>query len=585
LSRDGTAPGPDLSASLASALAVARGDRVTERASGPVLLVHAFLATRAGATPGPHTDSAGRWLAGDVRLDDRHTLSSALARAGIEVPSADDDDALVLAAYRAWGADAVGRLRGDFSFALWDPVAGVLLCARDGLGVRPLFYAELGSALVCANALSVVRAHPLVTRTLHEPAIVSFLHWGFNLDTRRTTFADIRRLEAGHLFTTTATGGAVEPQRHWTFPEPDPLSLRDDREYVDGFRHLLGLAVADRLRVPSAALQLSGGLDSTGIAATVRRVAPDVRLKAFTFTATWQFDDQEGRLAGDVAARLGYPHVIYDDVFVPLEHVDDPAYRTPEPVDEFSVRPQRRLWADAAAHGRVMFIGEDGDALLHPPDLLTTLRNWPAWRVAWWYLRFAATRGRLPYSGFGLRKRLRGQPLRWPGPPVPAWLRADVVARTGLARMPEFPAHRSRPGTREMLLGPLWQHIQEYDAFDYMRQPVEVRWPLLDTRLLEFVLAVPPVPWCQKKELEREAFRDELPAPIIQRPKTTFAGTNDPEIAMWRSATRNRQWPITEHTAQFVDADVFRDTLDRAPGEGVAIAWRVLQLDQWLRTF
>ena len=151
--------------------------------------------------------------------------------------------------------------------------------------------------------------------------------------------------------------------------------------------------------------------------------------------------------------------------------------------------------------------------------------------------------------------------------------------------MPIPPRHASRPDMHEMLTGPLWQCIQETDAFDFMRQPIEVRWPLLDQRLIEFAAAIPPVPWCQSKKILRVAFRDELPPEIIARPKTPFANDNLAEVAMWRKATVGRTWALSPATDHFVDAVRFHATLQEASGDAVAVGWRVLQLDQWLRTY
>lgn len=576
---------------LGAPLDVLQPDQVAIHLAGPVALSQAFLSTRAGATPGPHTDGAGLWLVGDVRLDERDALVAALRGtrgadpALAAPPESTNDDLLVLAAYRAWGDAALGRLRGDFSFAIWDAPRGRLVCARDGLGVRPLFFAALESAFICSNSLTAVRAHPAVTRALHEPAVVSFLQWGFNVDTTTTTFADIRRLAPGHAIAVTVAGGAGRPWRHWRFPEPAPLRLRRDSDYVEQFRELLDAAVLDRLRGPTVSIQLSGGLDSPALAATIHRVSPSVAIKAYTFTARWAFDDQEGRLAANVAAGVRAEHVIYDDVFTPLEHLDDAAFRTPEPLDEFSIVPSRRLWADAAGHSRVMFIGEDGDALLRPPGLLTTLGQWPLRDVLTSYFRFVAIRRRLPHIGLWLQKRLRGVPIRWPGPPLPPWVRADAADRAGVQQMPIPLQHPSRPDMHELLTGPLWQCVQETDAFDYMRQPVEVRWPLLDQRLIEFAAAIPPVPWCQKKELLRVAFRDELPPEIIARPKTPFANDNLAEVAIWKKATLGRTWSLAPETVNFVDPRRFQATLQEASGDELAVGWRVLQLDQWLRTY
>src|SRR5262245_60544560 len=83
----------------------------------------------------------------DGRLDDRATLVRALEG---DLDSASDAE-LVCAAYERWGAGCPSRLLGDFSFCLWDVERQQLICARDHFGVKPLYYARVGAAIVISN--------------------------------------------------------------------------------------------------------------------------------------------------------------------------------------------------------------------------------------------------------------------------------------------------------------------------------------------------------------------------------------------------------------------------------------------------
>src|SRR5262245_43075293 len=75
------------------------------------------------------------------RLDDRAALDRALDR---DLATASDAE-LVVAAYERWGIDCLSRLLGDFSFCLWDAERRCLMCARDHFGVKPLYYARVGT--------------------------------------------------------------------------------------------------------------------------------------------------------------------------------------------------------------------------------------------------------------------------------------------------------------------------------------------------------------------------------------------------------------------------------------------------------
>ncbi len=571
-----------LLARLTAPLAVHAFNGSGTHRDGPVGLAHALLAARENAVAGPHRSSRGAWLAGDIRIDGQDELRDELAASGASVPGNVTDEALVLAAWHAWGEDAVARLRGDFSFALWDPARRVLLCARDAFGVRPLYYADLGDAFVCSNVLAAVRAHPAVTSRLHEPAIVSFLCHGFNIDLTTTTFADIRRLAPAHQLTVSLDAGEGVPRRHWSFPAPAPLVYRREEEYVERYRELLGHAVQDRLRVPRVAILLSGGLDSTSLAATVRRVSPATDVLAITMDVSVFSPNDDARLATQVAQRLGLRHEIVREAPAQLDHLRDTGFRAPEPLDEPEYAEWRRLARRISAETPVVFEGEDGDALFEPPGLRTMLRTWPVADVLARVVRYTVSHRRHPHLGLWLRRRLREFGKAKP-PVVPLWVRREVLARAGLPQAAAVPRHPSRPLAQELLLGPVWQSLLETFEPAYSGAALEARWPLLDTRLLEFALAIPPVPWCQRKEIVRVAFRDELPAEVLRRPKTTLRGYDEAQIAVWRAARPCERLELSARTREFVDGDSALDHLRRGSATEVLGAWRVLALDHWLR--
>ena len=583
LSRRGGDVDAGLLARLASPLAPHGPHAAGEHREDGVGLAHALLRARENASCGPHRSPRGAWLVGDVRIDAQAALRDALAAAGEAVPRASPDESLVLAAWHVWGEDAAARLLGDFSFAIWDPARRVLFCARDAFGVRPLYYADAGDTFVCSNVLGAVRAHPAVSARLHEPAIVSFLCVGWNVDLTTTSFADVRRLAPAHQLVVPADAhAAATPRRYWSFPVPAPLRLRRDEDYVERFRATLGEAVRDRLRVPRAAILLSGGLHSPSLAATARRVAPEAELVAYTTVVSPMVPDGDTPLASLVARRLGVRHEIVDDVPLPLEHLGDRAFRPEEPLDEPEQSAWLRLARRIAAESPVLFVGEDGDALFQPPGLMTMLRTWPVLDVLSRVVRYTISHGHHPHLGLWLRRRLRalGRPRE---DPLPPWVRRDVVARTGVPLPAPIPRHPTRPESQQFLLGTVVQSIFEGFEPAYTRAALEARWPFLDLRVLEFALAIPPVPWCQRKELMRRAFRGELPDEVLRRPKTTLTGYDDAQVAMWRAAQDWRPLELAPRTNEFVDSAGLLDYLRVGSTSQVLAAWRVLALDRWLR--
>ena len=156
-------------------------------------------------------------------------------------------------------------------------------------------FAEVANRACYRGLLNVLRAHPKLTPQRHEPALVAFLRHGFNDDLTATSFADIRRLAPATQITVSGDAIAALPKTYWKFPNPAPLRLSRDEEYIERFRDVLGDAVRDRLRSARAAIMLSGGLDSTSLAATARRVSPGTRLVAWSSSerllASWQIQD------------------------------------------------------------------------------------------------------------------------------------------------------------------------------------------------------------------------------------------------------------------------------------------------------
>jgi asparagine synthase (glutamine-hydrolysing) len=550
---------------------------------GPIALAHRLLRVRDAATVGPHVTTSGVRLAGTVRLDNRGALVDALRALGARVPSADDDDALLLAAYEAWGEGMFPRLSGDFAFALWDAKRQVMLLARDSFGVRPLYYAAHPTGFIASTSLTAVRAHPGVPSTLDEASIVSFLRWGYVIDVAATSFAAVRRLPPGHFARIDAVGRVGTPTRWWNFPDPEPLLLSDEREYVSGMREVACAAVRDRLRTPRATILMSGGVDSTGLAAAATLAVPNVALKAFTMDSSALVADEDPALAALTASFLKISHEIVPFGPVPFEHLADPACRTPEPHDHSAFGAWRSLAGRIAQLAPVVMFGEDGDALFRPPSPLRVARRWGFARTALDLARFVGSRRRKPHLGLYLRNRLTGWLDRRGDGSMPPWVRRVVVDRTGTQEIQPPHAHRWRPETAESLQAPAWQRLLEGAAPEFSGAALDSLWPLLDERVLRYALALPPIPWCQQKEIWREAWRGMVPDEVLNRPKTPLRGFAQAQVLLWQSRRKSPiDWDI--RTADFVDTRIASDKLHSGSVGEVADAWRAMVLNRWLRS-
>ena len=124
--------------------------------------------------------------------------------------------------------------------------------------------------------------------------------------------------------------------------------------------------------------------------------------------------------------------------------------------------------------------------------------------------------------------------------------------------------------------------LAETISLEVTRQRLELRLPLLDTRILRYIFSIPPIPWCQHKELARVAYRGILPDEILDRPKTPLYGFHDTQVAAWRHQIGAHVPDVSALPREWIDRNVWKRVLSRGGSADVTAAWRVLHLDAWL---
>jgi asparagine synthase (glutamine-hydrolysing) len=518
----------------------------------------------------------------DGRLDDRDGLVSVFG------PASDVD--LVLRAYDRWGVECVSRLTGDFAFCVWDASRRRLFCARDHLGVKPLYYARVGNALVVSNVLGCVRRHPSVSPRLSDEAIGDFLLFGLCVDPSQTTFGDVSRLPPGHRCTWSASSGAHRVDRYWSLQPGELVRYADPREYVERFSSLFRAAVADRIRTEPVGVLMSGGLDSSSIAAVAADVraqsSPSRGIHAFTVVYDAEARDEERRYSSIVAQSIGIgiSHMNADD-YEPFERWDEREW-PPEPTLEAMTAVMGDLLDLASAHGGAVLTGEGGDPLLLPTSALgqfgcvpiAALAGdlWRTWRA-----------GVIP--PLGLRSMLQRRRAGFDD--VPTWLADSLRVRLDArARVEEVQSRRSAGGGARStafndVVDPWWTSTFEGLDPGATQRPVEVRYPFFDVRLVSFALTVPSFPWCLNKRILRAAMRGRLPESIRTRPKTPLQADPAGRRGRWSAHKATRLLEATPAVARYIDVAKFRSAVhheslltSESPG-----TWAAISLANWMR--
>lgn len=265
---------PPMVASMLGAMTHRGADCRTSRAFGAAVLGvsrHAWELARgwSGAALVATDDELS--VAADATLYYRADLERALHARGVRV-TGDTPSHLILAAYRAWGADCAAHLEGDFAFVVWDDRTQTVFAARDFGAKRPLHYASLGASFLVASTIGALRTHPACPSAL-DLAVLAEETAALSGSSTDTVWRGIKRVPPGH----SVRWCAREPNRTQLAAHWEPPAFRDRADAADdGAEELLELisdAVAERFAAAGpTALALSGGWDSPALFAAGSRL-------------------------------------------------------------------------------------------------------------------------------------------------------------------------------------------------------------------------------------------------------------------------------------------------------------------------
>ena len=269
------------------------------------------------------------------------------------------DSEVILAAWRQWGPDCLQRLNGMFAFALYDADADALFLARDRLGVKPLFYAQLpDGALVFASELKGLLADRRLRREPSPQAIEDYLALGYVPDDA-CIVAGVRKLPAGHYLLARRGRPVPAPVRWWDvdFTNPSRASLPAlEEEMVERLREAVrSRMVAD---VPLGAF-LSGGVDSSAVVAFMAEASRSaVETCAIGFD---EADHDETRYAALVAELFATSHRSRTVAAADFALIDILADAFDEPFADASALPTYQVSALAVERVKVALSGDGAD--------------------------------------------------------------------------------------------------------------------------------------------------------------------------------------------------------------------------------
>lgn len=476
--------------------------------------------------------------------------------------------------YEEEGEGLLKRLNAMVGMALWDAKRRRLLLARDRMGKKPLHWTLTHEGLVFGSELKALLQHPSVVPEIDPLSVAKYLIHEY-VPAPRTIYRGIHKLLPGHFLI--YERGDVHTAPYWDIPVPDPTlpAPAGPERLAEHLRELIDDAVRCRLisDVPLGVF-LSGGIDSsTVVAAMTRAKAREVK----TFSVAFRdptFD--ESRFFRSIANAFGATHT--EQVLEPekmMELIPHVAGFLDEPMADASILPTYLLSRFTREHVAVALGGDGGD------ELFAGYPTYQASRLADWY-------GKLP-----------GPLRRWIVEPMIRRMRVstdnislDFKLKKFIAGLGASPEVRNVlwlgsfdvAGARSMLAPQIWEHVREDELFSeietyatqaartdplsrllyidqkmYLQDDIlvkvdrasmacslEVRAPLLDVRLVEWICRLPSslkLNGMTTKFLLKKAVAPWLPSDVVHRPKKGFGVP----LAKWIRG------PLTKFTRELFD--------------------------------
>ncbi len=463
------------------------------------------------------------------------------------------DTEVIVHAWEQWGESCVTRFRGMFAFAVWDRNQETLFLGRDRLGIKPLYYALLPNGqFIFGSELKALLTHPKLPREIEPQAVEDYFAYGY-VPEPKTILRHALKLPPAHTLAVRRQQPLPTPRCYWDVPfKPVPVTTAE--EAGEELLHRLREAVSIRLiaEVPLGAF-LSGGVDSSAVVAMMAGLSSDpVKTCSISFGDP-QFN--ESAYAAQVAERYHTDHRVEPVDPNDFALVERLAELYDEPYADSSALPTYRVCELARRQVTVALSGDGGD------------ENLAGYRRYRWHTYEERVRSWLP---LGVRRPLFGWLGRiypkadWAPKPFRAKATLEALARDSIEGYFHSVSILGDPLRQQLFSASFRRQLQGYQAVEVLREQarraptgdplslvqyldlktylagdiltkvdrasmahaLEVRVPLLDHPLVEWLSGLPPS-WKLRgregKYLFKKALRPYLPDAILYRPKMGFA--------------------------------------------------------------
>ena len=545
-------------------------------------------------------------ITADARIDNRDELIDLLDLKNIPAKEVSDSQ-LILSSYEKWGNSCVDRLIGDFAFAIWDGRRKLLFCARDRFGIKPFYYYHSDRAFIFASEIKGLFCVPEVPRKLNQTRIGNYLA-SITDDKQITFYQNILRLPPACTLEVNKEGIKIES--YWSVDSKYELKLDSDEDYADKFRELFTEAVRCRLRsaYPVGSM-LSGGLDSSSITCVAKKILKEnakERLQTFSFVFDKISESDERSFINTVIDRGGIsPNYIHGDRVSPLVDIEKIFWYQDEPLYLADLYLDWKTYELANQLGnRIILDGFDGDGVIS---------------YGLGYLRELKRTGQLQKLFFEVReyaKNILGYSqnvdVSWQTTESkskkdsPAYFRESLLNDKFVEQIEFIKQDRALAKKRYDLdttqrqehcdnlnRGALVARIEELDktaaAFG-----VELRYPFLDKRLVEFCVSLPTEQKMQlgwTRMILRRGMEGILPKEVQWRGSKGDLGHNfEYGLKTFGKENLEQMFKESESIEEYINVSylkrIYKDLIDeKKTTKHILSIWKAVNLFLWFKWF
>ncbi len=463
------------------------------------------------------------------------------------------DTEVIVHAWEEWGEACVDHFRGMFAFGIWDRNHETLFLARDRMGIKPLYYAELGDGkLIFGSELKSLKIHEHLPREIDPTAVEEYFTFGY-VPEPKTIYKGVYKLPPGYCLTVRRGSSTPKPRQYWdvSFKLHQSVSEKDiGEELIERLRDAVGIRMM--AEVPLGAF-LSGGVDSSAVVALMAGESLDpVNTCSISF-GNPKFN--ESQYASKVAEQYSTTHRVEQVDPADFALIDRLAGLYDEPYADSSALPTYRVCELAKKQVTVVLSGDGGD------------ENLAGYQRYQWHRAETQMRAHLPGA---LRQPLFGflgsvyPTMSWAPRVFRAKSTFQALSRNNLAGYAHIVSIFSAQMRRKLFSATLSSDLQEYNSIEVFRNhaeraptdhplsliqyldlktylpgdiltkvdrasmahALEVRVPILDHQLVDWISGLPPelkLKGREGKYIFKKALESKLPDDILYRKKMGFA--------------------------------------------------------------